>query len=122
MNLILWILQALVSITFLYSGICKSIYSIRTLVDVKGQTGVERLPLPIVRSIGGAEILGAFGLLLPWALQITPGLTSITAILLAMVMVPAGVIHYQRHEPKNIVTNVILFVCCGAIAWGRMAG
>lgn len=120
MNATLWTLQILVSVTFLYSGICKSIYSIRTLVDVKGQTGVENLPVPAVRFIGVSEILGAFGLLLPWGLRIAPWLTPVTAILLAMVMIPAGVIHYQRHEPKNILTNVVLFVCCGAIVWGRL--
>ena|ERR1041384_1577085 len=116
MNTTLWVLQALMSITFLYSGINKSFYSIRTLVDQKGQTGVEHLTLPFVRFIGVSEILGAFGLILPWALGIAPWLTPLTAILFAMIMVPAAVIHYKRHEPRNIATNVILFTICVVIA------
>ena len=116
MNTILWVLQALMSITFLYSGINKSVFSIRTLVDKKGQTGVEHLPLPFVRFIGVTEILGAFGLILPLALGIASWLTWVTAILFAMIMIPAAVIHYKRHEPKNIATNVTLFVICVVIA------
>lgn len=116
----MWVLQALMSITFLYSGINKSIYSIRTLVDLKGQTGVEHLALPFVRFIGITEILGAFGLILPWALHIMPWLTPLSAALLAMIMIPAAAIHRKRHEPKNVATNVALFVCCVAIVLGRM--
>ena len=119
MNTTLWALQALMSLTFLYSGVNKSIYSIRTLVDERGQTGVEGLPLFFVRFIGVSEILGAFGLVLPWALSITAWMTPLTAVLLALVMVPAAVIHYRRNEPKNILTNVVLFATGVVIAYGR---
>lgn len=121
MGATLWVLQVLMSIIFFYSGICKATLSIRTLVDVKGQTGVEHLQLPFVRFIGVSEILGGLGLLLPWGLQIVPWLTPLAAMLLAMVMIPAAVIHYKRHEPKNILTNVVAFACCGVIVVGRVA-
>jgi len=120
MNATLWVLQALMSITFLYSGVNKSVYSIRKLVDEIGQTGVENLPPAFVRFIGVSEILGAFGLILPWGLHILPWLTPVTAALLAMVMVPAATIHYKRHEPRNVATNVVLFMCCAGITYGRL--
>jgi len=73
-----------------------------------------------VRFIGVAEILGAFGLLLPWGLHIMPLLTPIAAMLLGMIMIPAAAIHYKRREPKNVLTNIIFFACCGVIVMGRL--
>ena len=119
MNIILWILRALLALIFMYSGICKSVFSIRKLVDEKGQTGVEHLSLPFVRIIGISEILGAMGLILPWWLKIFPMLTPITAILLALIMIPAARIHYKRKEPKNVFTNAILFFICIFLAYAR---
>ncbi|GAA4794898.1 hypothetical protein GCM10023231_24100 [Olivibacter ginsenosidimutans] len=118
MNGILWILQFIVAITFLYSGINKSIYSERKLVE-RGQTGVEGLPLTLIRFIGRSEILGSMGLILPSLLHLFPVLTVISAICLAIIMIPAALIHYRRNEPKNILTNAILFLMCVFIAYGR---
>src|ERR1700759_2827559 len=122
MNTILWILQVLTGIIFMYSGINKSIFPIRKLVYEHGQPGVENLSLPLVRFIGVSEILGAFGLILPWWVKILPALTPISAILLAIVMIPAAIIHYKRKEPKNVMTNIILFCICIFIACGRLLG
>ncbi len=120
MNTILWVLQAVAAATFIYSGINKSIFSIRKLVYEKGQTGVENLSISMVRFIGISEILGAIGLILPCWLNVLPGLTSVSALLLSIIMIPAAVIHYKRKEPKNVMTNVILFGICFFIAYGRM--
>lgn len=120
MNTVLWIFQALASVTFMYSGVNKSIFSIRRLVYEKGQTGVENLSLPFVRFIGISEILGAIGLILPWWLNTLPVLTPVSAFLFAFIMIPAAIIHYQRKEPKNILTNVILFCICIFIGYGRI--
>ena len=120
MNTVLWILQIVAAATFMYSGVNKSIFSIRKLVYEKGQTGVENLSIPLVRFIGISEILGAIALILPWWLNILPGLTSASAILLSIIMIPAAIIHYKRNEPKNVMTNVILFGICIFIAYGRM--
>lgn len=118
MNAALWVLQSIIAIVFIYSGFNKSILSERQLVD-KGQTGVEGLPLLLIRFIGISEILGAVGIILPLLLNILPVLTTISAICLAGIMIPAGIIHYKRTEYKNILTNVILFVVCLFIVYGR---
>jgi hypothetical protein len=120
MDSVLWILQALMFATFMYSGINKSMFSIRKLVCEKGQTGVENLSISFVRFIGISEILGAVGLILPWWLNILPWLTSLSAILFALIMIPAAIIHYKRKEPKNVFTNVMLFCICIFIAYGRI--
>ncbi len=120
MNTLLWILQVVMSAAFMYSGICKSTFSIRKLVYEKGQTGVEYLSLPFVRFIGISEILGAVGIILPWWLNILPILTPVSAILFAFIMIPAAIIHYKRKEPKNVLTNVVFFCICIFIAYGRI--
>lgn len=108
------------SVIFMYSGINKSLFSIKKLVYEKGQTGVENLPVSFVRFIGISEILGAIALILPWLLDILPFLTGVVAIILAFIMIPAGVIHYKRKEPKNVATNVIIFCICIFIGYGRL--
>lgn len=118
MNTTLWILQALMAITFLYSGVNKSIFSEEKLV-ARGQTGVEGLAPPLIRFIGIIEILGSVGLILPWLLNTVPLLTPIAALGFAIIMIPAAVIHSRRHEPKNVLTNVVIFTVCIVIAVGR---
>jgi len=119
MNTTLWILQAVLALVFLYSGINKSIFSERKLV-AKGQTGVEGLSVPFIKFIGVSEILGGIALMLPGLLNIATVLTPLAAIGLAIIMVPAGIIHYKRGEYKNVPTNCILFVMCLFVAYGQL--
>jgi DoxX-like family len=118
MNIIIWILQGVAAFTFMFSGINKSIYSEKTLV-LKGQTGVEGLPLMLIRFIGAGEILGVIGLILPMLLNIYPNLTSVSAICLGLIMIPAGIIHYKRKEFKNVIVNFVILSVCFAIAYFR---
>lgn len=119
MNWVLWTLQSLTACVFVYSGVNKSVLSEKQLV-AKGQTGVEGLSLPVIRFIGITEILGAIALILPRLIHTLPILTPIAALCLALIMVPAGIIHYNRGEYKNIITNVVLFLMSMFIAYGRM--
>lgn len=118
MNIVLWILQSIMAAAFMFSGINKSIFSEQQLV-AKGQTGVEGLPMPFIRFIGISEILGAVGIILPLLLHILPILTAFSAIGFAIIMVPAAVIHYKRHEYRNVMTNCIFFLVCVFIAYFR---
>lgn len=118
MNTTFWIIQSLVALTFMYSGINKSIYSRERLVAA-GQTGVAGLPSSEIKLIGIIELLGSFGLIVPQLLHILPMTTPITAVGFAIIMVLAGRIHYTRKELKNIFTNCILFVLCVLVAWYR---
>jgi uncharacterized membrane protein YphA (DoxX/SURF4 family) len=118
MNTALWIFQSLLAVLFLYSGIQKSIYSEQKLVAA-GQTGVEGLPAGLIRFIGVSEILGTIGIILPMLLHILPILTIIAVIGFAVIMILAGIIHYKRHEPKNVLINCVIFLICLFIVYGR---
>ncbi|HVG40454.1 MAG TPA: DoxX family protein [Chitinophagaceae bacterium] len=119
MNTTLWILQSFVAIIFLYSGICKSVYSERKLVSI-GQTGVEGLPLGFIRFIGLSEILGAMGLILPCLITIYSVVIPISALCLALIMPFAARIHYKRKEYKSVFLNSTIFLLCLFIAYGRI--
>ena len=119
MNTMLWGLQCITALIFMYSGINKSIFSEQKLV-AKGQTGVEGLPLPLIRFIGISEIFGAVGLIVPWWTNILPVLTPIAAICFAVMMILAARIHYKRKEYKNVLTNSIIFLMCLFITYGRL--
>jgi uncharacterized membrane protein YphA (DoxX/SURF4 family) len=118
MNTALWVTQAFLAAVFGYSGWMKSTRTARELV-VMGQTGVEHLPLPLIRFIGVSELIGVFCLLLPWYTQQMPILTPLAALCLGLIMIPAGIIHYRRNETKTVWLNVILFLLCGFVAYGR---
>ncbi len=119
MELFIWILQALIAFVFLYSGINKSYFDEKTLVQ-RGQTGVEGLPHWLIKAIGISEIFGAIGLILPMMVGRLEILTPLAAICLGAIMIPAAVIHYRRNEPKTIMINLTILIICGIVACWRI--
>jgi hypothetical protein len=79
----LWIVQGLLALIFLFAGGMKLVLPLETLT--------KQMPLPglFVRLIGVAEVLGALGLSLPGLLRIRPGLTSLAAAGLVIIMIGA---------------------------------
>ncbi|MGW0433011.1 DoxX family protein [Micromonospora sp. NPDC003197] len=117
MNVVLWILQALLAAMFAMAGAMKS-------TRPKGKLApqlpwVEDFSPNLVRFIGAVEIAAAFGLILPAVTGIAPILTPLAATGLAVIMVGAIVIHARRKEPQAIVFNAALLIAAVVIAWGR---
>jgi uncharacterized membrane protein len=117
MNVGLWILQGVLAAFFLIAGVMKSTMPRERLIA--SLPWVEDFSTPTVRFIGGAELLGALGLILPAATGIAPILTPFAASALAVVMVLAGFTHYRRREPSAIALNAVVFLAAAVIAWGR---
>ncbi|GAB3643358.1 DoxX family protein [Spirosoma arcticum] len=118
MNVVLWVIQGLLALAFFYSGLMKSTRSEQTLVAM-GMTGVEHLPLSLIRFIGISELAGATGLILPLLLNQLPVLTPLSALCLGLIMIPAAIIHYRRGEPKTVGLNGVFFVLCVLVAYSR---
>lgn len=118
MNTILWIAQGILAAVFLYSGICKSTLSEQQLI-ARGQTGVVGLQPAKIKFIGASEIAGSIGIILPWALNILPFLTTASAACFAVLMLLAAPIHYRLKEPRNIATNMILLLLSLFVILGR---
>lgn len=117
-NILLWAGQIFLATAFLYSGICKSIYSEKELIE-KGQTGVVGLSGTLIRAIGISEIAGSIGIILPWWIKILPVLTPVSAVCFAVLMLLAAPIHYRLKERRNVAVNIILLIVSLLVAWGR---
>ena len=119
MNIIIWFLQGLLAFIFMFSGINKAYYDERTLVQ-KGQTGVEGLGKWFIKFIGISEIFGAVGLVAPMFLNKWTSLSSISALCLGLIMIPAAYIHKQRNEYRNVWLNIAILIICFFVAYVRM--
>jgi hypothetical protein len=85
-NRILWTVQIVLALVFLFSGSMKLILPIAALT--------QQMPLPgwFVRFLGVAEVSGAMGLILPWLFRIRPELTPLAAAGLTTIMIGAMVL------------------------------
>jgi hypothetical protein len=80
---------------------------------------VEDFSVPMVKLIGGLEILAAIGLILPAALDIAPILVPIAALGLVLMMIGAILTHARRKEYQALPINVVLLLLAAFVAWGR---
>jgi uncharacterized membrane protein YphA (DoxX/SURF4 family) len=117
-NVVLWILQGLLAVAFAGAGVMKLTQPIKKLEP--NMAWVTRFPVPVVRFIGAVELLGAVGLILPWATGIAPMLTPLAAVGLAVTMVLAAIHHVRNNEAKQgLPVNAVLFALAVIIAIGR---
>ena len=116
MNIVLWILQVLLGLMFLFAGGTKFLMPYE---EMRANMTVE-LPHWFVLFIGAAEVLGGLGLILPWALGIMPRLTPIAAALLAVIMAGAVVVSAFGGIAMAIFPFVILLLLL-VVARGRWA-
>ena len=113
MNIVLWIIQILLSLLFLFSGSMKFIMS----AEQMNEGAPFALPIWFIHFIGICEILGAIGLIVPWLTGIKRGLTPLAASLLVVIMIGATVISAMMSISIAIVPFVVglllLFVARG---------
>ncbi len=117
MNILLWVIQVLLALVFLATGMLKITRPKDQLVSSMG--GLEGYSQPAIRLIGTAEILGAVGLILPPLAGILPWLTPLAATGLVLVMVGASLTHYRRKEFSNIAMTSTLLVLAALVVVGR---
>lgn len=118
MNIVLWILQVLLALLFLFAGGTKLVMSAEALSQPASPTDVM-LPVWFIRFIGVFEFLGGLGLLLPGLLRIKQYLTSLAALGLAIIMTGAVVFTViNGHIPVALV-NVVILLLLLFIAYAR---
>lgn len=88
MNIVLWILQVLLGLFFIFAGVMKFVMPVEAMT--------KQMPVAMsglfLHFIGVCEILGGLGLLLPGIFRIKPGLTPLAAAGLVIIMIGAAVI------------------------------
>src|SRR5579862_8134967 len=89
-----WIVAGLLALLYLYAGARKIAQSQEQLAPMMGW--VDTVPMPVVRFIGGVEVLGAAGLILPPLTGIAPVLAIAAAAGFVVLQVLAGGLHLSR--------------------------
>lgn len=117
MNIAIWIIQGILAAMFGMAGVMKSVQPKEKLAPQL--PWVNDFPMPVVRFIGVSELLGAIGLIVPWATGIQPMLTPIAAVALVLVMALAAVYHAVKGEYKAIAFNIVLGGLAAAVAYFR---
>jgi hypothetical protein len=116
MNYVLWSVQVLLALIFLFTGGTKLILPIEVLT--------EQTPMPslFVRCLGIAEVLGAIGLILPGLMRIRPVLTPLAASGLVIIMIGATVLTLVGVVPVGAALALIPLVVgllSTFVAYGR---
>ncbi|PYS20812.1 MAG: DoxX family protein [Acidobacteria bacterium] len=115
MNILLWIIQVLLALLFLFSGTMKFLMPVE---EMNRQAPVV-LPGLFLHFIGVCEILGGVGMILPSLLRIKPGLTPLAAAGLAIITIGATVITAAGGMVVLAIFPFIVCVLSVFVAYGR---
>jgi uncharacterized membrane protein len=119
MNIALWIVSGILAAAYLAAGLMKSLRPKESLQP--NLPWVADFSAGTVRLIGVAELLGAIGLILPWATDTARVLTPLAAVGLVVIQALAIPVHLRRKEPKALSANLPLLVAAAFVAIGRFA-
>ena len=118
MNIVLWIIQVLLALLFLFAGGTKLVMSIEAM-RAMGSPNQILLPGLLIRFIGVCEVLGAFGLILPGLFRIRPGLTPLAAAGLVIIMIGATVVTVAGGDVAPALFPLVVGILAAFVAYGR---
>lgn len=118
MNIVLWIIQILLTLLFLFAGGTKLFMSEAALKQMAPPNSIV-LPILLLRFIGLCEVLGAFALILPGITRIRRGLTPLAACGLLIIMIGAVVITVMGLGAAAAISPLVAGVLCAVVAYGR---
>ncbi len=113
MTYVLWIVQVLLALVFLFTGGMKLVLPIEEL------TAQTPLPGLFLQFIGVAEVLGALGLVLPGLLRIRPSLTPLAAAGLVIIMIGATVVTAMMMDVALALMPLVVGLLAAFVAYGR---
>jgi uncharacterized membrane protein YphA (DoxX/SURF4 family) len=109
----LWIIQWLLAVLFLMAGVMKLVMPGQAMADQ------AHLPLGFLHFIAIAEVLGAFGLILPRLFGMKLWLTPLAAAGLVIIMIGATVLTAKMGPPAPALFPLIVGILCAFVAYGR---
>src|SRR5918997_841220 len=113
MTYVLWIIQVLLALIFLFSG------GMKLVLPIEEMTAQVPLPGWFVRFIGVAEVLGALGLILPGLFRVRKGLTPLAAAGLVVIMVGATALTVAADGVAAGVVPLLVGLLAAFVAYGR---
>ena len=113
MKYALWIVQGLLAALFLFAGVMKLVMPIESMT--------QQMPLPglFLRFIGICEVLGGLGLVLPGLFRIRPGLTSLAALGLIIIMIGAIVLTLKSGGAAQAAIPFVVALLLAFVVYGR---
>ena len=118
MNILLWIIQILLALLFLFAGGTKLVLSAETMASMASPNQVV-LPMWFIRFIGVVEVLGALGLILPGLFRRQQHLTGLAALGLTIVMIGAVVVTIMGPGFMMAITPLVVGLLCAFVAYKR---
>jgi hypothetical protein len=118
-NTVLWIVQGLLAVMFLFAGGSKLVMTAAQMIEQGAAVGGMQPPIAFIRFIGVCELLGAIGVVVPWLTGIRPGLTPLAAAGLAVIMIGATVVNLTTTVPALAIFTAILGLLAAFVAYGR---
>ena len=114
MNVLLWVLQALLALAFFAHG-CLLLFPPASIVAQMNAS----LPRWFQLFLGVAEIAAAVGLTLPGLTRIQPWLVSAAAAGIMIVMICATGFHLMRGETSSALITIVLLAMATFVAYMR---
>lgn len=118
MNILLWILQILLALLFLFAGITKLVLPADVLQSA-GSANAIKFSALFLKFIGVVETLGGLGLILPGIFHRQQHLTPLAAVGLAIVMIGAVVTTIMGDGVAMAITPIVVGLLCAFVAYGR---
>jgi hypothetical protein len=112
-NRALWIVQGLLAALFLFAG------GMKVITPVAALSAMSPFPGEFIRFIGICEVLGAVGLILPYALRILPVLTPLAAAGLVVIMAGATASTLAIGGGLLALPTLVLALLAALVAHGR---
>jgi len=113
MTYVLWTVQVLLALLFLFSGGAK------LALPAEKLTGPVALPIAFLRFIGVCEVLGGLGLVLPGIFRIARGLTPLAAAGLVIIMIGATVVNIMGQAVPVALMTVVVGLLAAFVAYGN---
>lgn len=118
MNIILWIVQAILAIKLLTASIDHGFRQEKAEMQAaRKKMGKPAIVLLYLTTL--ATIFGAFSLVLPGLLHFHPAVTSIAALAVAVLMLVSIPLHLRSREKPKIFVSLVLTAFALFVAYGR---
>jgi hypothetical protein len=114
MNVMLWVLQSLLALSFVAHG-WLLLAPPANLIDQMNAT----MSPPFRVFLGVAEVLAGIGLTVPGIAKVQTWFVPAAAVGIMMVMASATVFHVVRNEISSAVTTAVLLVMASFVAYMR---
>lgn len=114
MTYALWIIQGLLALLFIFSGVVKFVMPVEEMT--------KQMPMfsgLFIHFIGVCEILGGLGLVLPGLFRTKTVLTPIAASCLVVIMIGATVVTLQIGGGVKALTPAVVGLLLVFVAYGR---